>query len=433
MPAKGLLIAAPNSNSGKTLFTLALAAALRQNGLQIAPAKTGPDYIDSAFLTRAAKREAINLDPWAMSVSQLKGRALAHAANGDLLLIEGVMGLFDAAANGSGSSADLAVILELPVILVVDAARQSHSIAALVSGFVNWRKDVKIAAIILNNVGSFRHEKLLRGALDGLKIPVLGTIARNPDLKLPERHLGLVLPDEIENDRKFIARAAQIIARHCDLDRICALATPLAAMSTFERLAPLGQNIAIAKDAAFAFIYQHWLNDWRDMGANISFFSPLADETPPKNSDAVFLPGGYPELHGEQLAASTDFFAGLLAARDRGALIYGECGGFMVLGQALTDKKGTTHKMAALLPHQTRIDQPRRVLGYRHLRHNSPLPWPKNIRGHEFHYSTGSKHELAPLFAASDAMGNELAPMGAVAGRIMGSYAHVIDTGKERK
>jgi len=432
-PAKGLLIAAPGSGSGKTLFTLGLAAALRQKGQKVAPAKTGPDYIDTAFLAKAAGKEAINLDPWAMSKSQLRARAAEHATNGGLLLIEGVMGLFDAAADGFGSSADLAVILGLPVILVVDAGRQSHSIAALVSGFVNWRKDVKIAGIVLNNVGSDRHEMLLRLALESLAVPVLGAIARHIELKLPERHLGLVLPGEIEKASAFIARAAEMIASHCDLEQICALAAPVAAAASSQRLVPLGQNIAIAKDTAFAFLYQHWLNDWRDMGAGISFFSPLADQAPAETSDAVFLPGGYPELHGEQLAASTNFFAGLKAARDRGALIYGECGGFMVLGQSLRDKKGNTHKMAALLPHQTRIDRPRLVLGYRHLRHNSPLPWGKNLRGHEFHYSNGTADGMAPLFAASDALGNELAPMGVVSGRVMGSYVHVIDAGREIK
>ncbi|VAW19671.1 Cobyrinic acid a,c-diamide synthetase [hydrothermal vent metagenome] len=425
------MIGAPGSGSGKTMFTLGLAAALRQNGRRVAPAKAGPDYIDTAFLSLAAQREAINLDPWAMPVLQIKARAVAHAANADLLLVEGVMGLFDGAANGAGSSADLAAMLQVPAILVVDAAHQSHSIAALVSGFVNWRKDIMIAGIVLNNVGSKRHETLLRQALRKIDVPVLGAIGRNADLKLPGRHLGLVLPGEIENGREFINKAAQIVARDCDLDKICDLAAPITApiatSRPFKPLAPLGQNIAVARDTAFAFIYQHWLNDWRDMGASISFFSPLANQGPGKLADAVFLPGGYPELHGEQLASATNFFVGLRAALDRGALIYGECGGFMVLGQTLADKKGKTHKMAALLPHQTFIDRPRRVLGYRHLRHFSPLPWPKDLSGHEFHYSTGSRHELTPLFAASDALGNELEPMGAVLGRVMGSYAHVID------
>ncbi len=431
--AKGVLIAAPASGSGKTLITLGLARALSNVGKKIAPAKTGPDYIDSAFLSQAAGRTAINLDPWAMSETQIRARAAQHAANNDLLLIEGVMGLFDGAADGSGSSADLAAILGLPVILVVDAARQSHSIGALVSGFVNWRSDITIGGVVLNNVASNRHETLLRRALEGLNVPVLGAIGRNPKLKLPQRHLGLVLPGEIKNSEAFIKEAAKIVAHSCDVDKIVALATPVAAGTTVKRLTPLGQRIAVAKDAAFGFVYRHWLDDWQRMGATVSFFSPLADEAPAKNADAVFLPGGYPELHAEQLAGASNFFSGLVAARDRGALIYGECGGFMVLGQSLSDADGKIHQMAGLLPLETCINRPSLVLGYRRLSHASPLPFAENLTGHEFHYSTGSKHRLAPLFGAFDALGNELAPMGAVLGRVMGSYAHVIDAKKETK
>jgi len=296
--AQGLLIAAPSSGSGKTLFTLGLAAALGQRGQKVAPVKTGPDYIDKTFLTMAAGKEAINLDPWAMAKSQLRARATEHGQKADLLLIEGVMGLFDGAANGHGSSADLAAILQVPVILVVDAGHQSHSIAPLVSGFVNWHKEVKIAAIILNNVGSTRHETLLRGALDGLKIPLLGAIPRNPDLKLPERHLGLVLPQEIANGRDFIAKAAQIIASHCDLDKICDLATPVAAARSFERLAPLGQNIAIAKDAAFISTGSPtgWI--W---GLISVFFIPWPMKRRQKTRMRFFCPGAIPNCTANSL------------------------------------------------------------------------------------------------------------------------------------
>ena len=176
---------------------------------------------------------------------------------------------------------------------------------------------------------------------------------------------------------------------------------------------------------AFAFLYPHLLDDWHAAGAELSFFSPLANEPAKTNSDAVFLPGGYPELHGAALAAATTTWASLAAARDRGALLYGECGGYMVLGQTLTDKAGETFAMAGLLPVATDISRPKRTLGYRRLSHNGALPWPKNLLGHEFHYSSGNG--ATPLFAATDALGTPLPPMGAVVGRVMGSYAHVID------
>src|SRR6218665_3365221 len=190
---------------------------------------------------------------------------------------------------------------------------------------------------------------------------------------------------------------------------------------------PRGQHTAIARHAAFAFLYPHWLRDWHAAGATISFFSPLANEAPDPLANAVFLPGGYPELHGETLAAASNFHAGLLAARDRGALIYGECGGFMVLGQSLTDKAGITYRMTGLLPHETRIDRPKRVLGYRRLKHLSPLPFPAGLNGHEFHYSSARRTHGTPLFEATDALGEALPPMGLVERNVMGSYAHVID------
>lgn len=429
----GIIIGAPHSGSGKTTITLGLAAALRQTGKIIAPAKTGPDYIDTAFLSAAAAFKAINLDPWAMSKNSLSSRAASHSAKADLLLVEGVMGLFDGAASGSGSTADLAATLRLPIILVVDVARQSQSVGALVWGFANWRKDINIAGVILNNVGSYRHETLLRKALAEVNIPVLGALPRDNDLKQPQRHLGLLLPSEINSFDAFVGIAAKAITDNCDLNKIlelgkqAALAQEPVEVERPKGLAPLGQNIAIAKDAAFAFIYQHWLDEWRLMGANISFFSPLANEAVPKGANAVFLPGGYPELHAQQLANCSKFFMSLAMARDRSVLIYGECGGYMVLGKTLTDKHGISYKMSGLLPHITSIDKPRRVLGYRCLSHKSPLPWSKNLSGHEFHYSTGTGHDLPPLFSATDANGIKCQPMGAVLGRVMGSYAHVID------
>lgn len=192
-------------------------------------------------------------------------------------------------------------------------------------------------------------------------------------------------------------------------------------------LPPLGQHIAIARDDAFAFLYPHWLNDWREAGARLSFFSPLADEAPDSAADAVFLPGGYPELHAARLAAAGNFMRGLRASAERSALIYGECGGFMVLGASLTDKAGAAYPMSGLLPHETRIDRPKRVLGYRRLVHRSLLPFPQHLAGHEFHYSSARQTHGTPLFQATDALGEALPPMGLVHGRIMGSYAHVID------
>lgn len=426
--ANGLVIAAPRSGSGKTLVTLGLIAALRRRGLVVAPAKTGPDYIDAAILSHVAGVPAINLDPWAMSNTTSNNLTYCQAADlgADLVLVEGVMGLFDAAADGRGSTADLAAALDLPVILVVDATSQSHSVAALVHGFASFRKDLRVAGVILNRVSTTRHERLLRDALVPLGIPVLGALPRRDTLHLPARHLGLVLPAEVDAFATTIDGAAEVVEAYLDLNRLLALSEPLRpAEAPAAPLPPLGQHIAIARDDAFAFIYQHLIQGWHAAGATLSFLSPLADESANTNSDAVFLPGGYPELHALTLANATRFHASLATARDRGALIYGECGGYMVLGESLIDAAGVTHRMAGLLPIRTDISRPKRALGYRRLTHAGQLPWPRELMGHEFHYSSGSSG-ADPLFTATDAAGTRLPPMGAVAGRVMGSYAHVI-------
>lgn len=425
--AKGLVIAAPRSGSGKTLITLGLLAALRRRGHVVAPAKTGPDYIDPVLHGHAAGRASINLDPWAMPPTQVRALAAQQAVGADFLLVEGVMGLFDAAADGDGSTADLAQTLDLPVVLVVDADKQSQSVAPLVAGFARWRPGVSVAGVILNRVASARHERMLATALRATGIPLLGAIPRRPELVIPERHLGLVLPGEMAGFSAFLDQAAEAIGDFVDLEALTSLAAPLAEATALPAmLPPLGQRIAIARDAAFAFLYPHVLDGWRSAGAELSFFSPLANQAPASDADAVFLPGGYPELHGPALSAATDFHVGLRAARERNGLIYGECGGFMVLGEALVDKHGVSHAMSGLLPMTTRIDRPKRVLGYRRLLHDSPLPWPRGLNGHEFHYSSAKQTGLPPLFEALDAEGIRQLPMGAVLGRVMGSYAHVI-------
>jgi cobyrinic acid a,c-diamide synthase len=457
--ANGLVIAAPRSGSGKTTITLGLLAALARRGLVVAPAKTGPDYIDTAILARTAGHPAVNLDPWAMSPSRLRQLAADHTQAADLLLVEGVMGLFDGAASGRGSTADLAQTLDLSVILVVDAEKQSQSIAALVHGFATWRPGLRLAGVIVNRCASTRHEAMLRAALAQTAIPVLGVLPRRDSLALPERHLGLVLPGEVDSFAAVVSNAAVAIEDFLDLNLLLALSTPLSdTPSPLEgegprvgvpqppapplepgggwsgeggatsALPPLGQHIAIARDDAFAFLYPHWLSGWRQSGASVSFFSPLADEVPHPDADAILLPGGYPELHAGRLATCQAFIAALQVRAAAGTLVYGECGGFMVLGQSLTDRDGVTHAMAGLLPHETRIDRPRRVLGYRKLTHQSPLPWPATLRGHEFHYSSARRLPAGtPLFAATDALDEPLPPMGLVHGNVMGSYAHVID------
>ena len=420
----GCVIAAPHSGAGKTLITLGLLRALNCLGFAVDSAKVGPDYIDPAFHALAAGKPCINIDSWAM------GDELVHGLAASLerpFIIEGVMGLFDGADDGTGSTADIAALLNLPVILVVDSQAQSWSAAALLHGFKTFRKDVHLAGVIFNRVASDRHAAILTKAASQSDVPVLGCLPRDENLTMPSRHLGLVQAQEQTGIQPLIERAADCVSDHIDLTHFQSLFQPFKKFDgQTNPLPPLGQRIAIARDDAFSFAYHHMLDGWRRAGAEIVPFSPLANEAPDGSADAVFLPGGYPELHAGLLSENTQFMDGLHACSNH-ALIYGECGGFMVLGEQLIDAQGIAHKMAGLLPVETSFEKRKLQLGYRRLIHNSPLPWPQRLRGHEFHYSTLTKSlDGAPLFQASNAKAEPLAAMGLCQNRIMGSYAHVI-------
>ncbi|MEN0001091.1 MAG: cobyrinate a,c-diamide synthase, partial [Pseudomonadota bacterium] len=336
--------------------------------------------------------------------------------------------LFDGAADDTGSAADLAALLGLPILLVIDASRMGQSISALVAGFASHRADISIAGIILNRVGSERHRTMLERALAPLQIPILGVVPLQAALSLPSRHLGLVLADEHNALESFITQAAAVVTAHCDLQRIASLGFERPQGVPTDPLPPLGQHIAIARDDAFSFVYPHLLDGWRTQGASISFFSPLADEAPVSDADAIFLPGGYPELHAEKLSAAHHFRDRMQAAALADVLIYGECGGYMVLGDGLIDGNGRAHAMLGLLPVTTSFAKRTRHLGYRQLTSSALPGWTFNLRGHEFHYSSlEAMQKTEPLFHASDAAGTALGPVGQIVGRVMGSYMHVID------
>ena len=424
---RAIIIAAPSSGAGKTTVTLGLLRALRRRGIAVASAKVGPDYIDPAFHAAASGRPCRNLDPWAMRPETLLCLLDRAAEGAELLLIEGVMGLFDGAAEGGGSTADLAALLGLPVLLVQDVRGQTVSAAAVAKGFATYRDDVRIAAVLLNRVGSPRHADLIRPAFESLGLPVLGALARTDGIAVPSRHLGLVQAGEQADLAGFLERAADAIDAAVDLDRLMAAAQPIArGGGSSVAIPPPGHHIAVARDIAFAFAYPHVLDGWRAAGTEISFFSPLADEAPPASADAVYLPGGYPELHAGRLAAAASFRRGMQAAAARGACIYGECGGYMTLGAGLVDQDGTRHEMLGLLPIETSYAAPRRHLGYRRLTLSAetPLgPAGARYRGHEFHFASEIARRDVPHFCESDGQG----PAGAAVGRIFGSFLHLID------
>ncbi|MGI9509389.1 MAG: cobyrinate a,c-diamide synthase [Geminicoccaceae bacterium] len=437
MSAPGVIVAAPASGSGKTTVTLALLRALRGRGQKVGSFKVGPDYIDPVFHARASGLACPNLDSWAMRIETLSGLGDRVARDVDLVIGEGVMGLFDGALIGQGSTGDLASLFDMPVVLVVDAGRMGASAAALVEGFINHREDVDVAGVIFNRVASEIHADLIKRACnDHFSQPVIGCLPTDPRLELPSRHLGLVQADEKPTLESFLDEAAGIVAEHLDLEQFQRLARPFG-LGLYGPppcpLRPLGQRIAVAEDLAFAFAYPAVLEGWRKAGAEIFPYSPLNDEAPSDDTDAVYLPGGYPELHAGRLAANTNFLEGLRRAATRSAFVYGECGGFMVLGDSLIDKDGDCHAMAGLLPITTSFEKPKRHLGYRSLQllQPSPLgPAGTTFRGHEFHYSNVESVDLdsaQPLFSATDARGREKGEQGLLVGSVAGSFMHLID------
>ncbi len=431
--ANGLIIAAPSSGSGKTVLTLGLLRALRNRGVAVAAAKAGPDYIDPRFHTAACGRASVNLDPWAMRPATLHNLLNGAASGQSLLVVEGVMGLFDGADGGAGSTADLAAESGLPVVLVVDVRGQAQSAAALVRGFSRHREDVHIAGVIVNRTGGPRHLDLVAQAMSGIGIPLLGGVPRGSSLELPSRHLGLVQADEHPDLETFLDRAADAVGAAVDLDGLTALARPLRSRGSTSDppLVPLGQRIAVAADEAFAFSYPHVLDGWRRSGAEIRPFSPLADEAPAKDSDAVYLPGGYPELHAGRLSGNARFMAGLAAIAAEGRPVYGECGGYMVLGRGLVDAGGHRHRMAGLLPVETTFADRRLTLGYRetNLASDTALgPAGTVYRGHEFHFAKVLAEEAGPrLFTAKPVGAGGPFACGHVVGSVAGSFLHLID------
>ena len=429
--ASGIILAAPASGSGKTVLCAGLLAHFSRSGVAVRAFKAGPDYIDPGYHRMASGHDCVNLDPWGMRPETLARRVAALDADADLVIGEGAMGLFDGARDGTGSTADLAARLEIPVVLVVDARGQGASVAALAEGFRSHRPDVAVAGVILNRVAGAAHEQILRNALDARSITVFGSVPREEALSLPSRHLGLV--QACESEGPWLEHAAAAVARSVDTDALAALARPFQAgpAAPGAAIPPLGQRIAVARDTAFGFCYDALMEDWRATGAAVLPFSPLADEAPDVEADAVYLPGGYPELHAGRIAGARCFLDGLRGAAGRGASLFGECGGYMVLGRGLIDADGHRHAMAGLLPLETSFRERRLALGYRRARLATDSPLGKAgtaYCGHEFHYCrTVSEDTDRPLFATCDAAGAPLGHAGMTAGTVSGSFIHLID------
>ncbi len=434
MTARALIIGAPRSGSGKTSVTIGLLRAFARRGVKVRGVKTGPDYIDPGFHEAATRLPGLNLDSWAMSPDLLRHLARQQAEDADLILIESAMGLFDGIVgepNRSGAASDLARLFGLPILLVLDVSGQSQTAAVIAYGFAHYDPAVRIAACILNRAGSERHKKLSGEAIEAIGLPVVGTILRDPTLILPERHLGLVQANEHPEMDAHIERLADAMEASLDLDAIFAAATPFDIPDGLpeKALPPPGQRIALAQDAAFTFLYPHLLRGWREAGAELVPFSPLADEAPSLDCDICWLPGGYPELHAGKLAAADNFRTGITRFAETKP-VHGECGGYMVLGETLEDAEGVTHAMTGLLSHRTSFARRKMNLGYRQakLHADSPIGAAgETARGHEFHYaSVVSPGTDEPLATIADGTGKEIGSSGGRRGLVSGTFFHVI-------
>ncbi len=430
MIPNGLMISAPSSGTGKTTVMLGLLRALADTGLIVQPFKSGPDYIDPAFHQAAARRPSYNLDSWAMD-NELLNAISAQASGADITISEGSMGLYDCVAtkgaNGYGSSAETAMRMGWPVILVIDVSGQAQSAAATALGFIHYAPALPFAGVILNRVASPRHERLARRGMEKAGIDVLGVLPRRGDLVLPERHLGLIQAIEHQNLEQAIKNYAAFLNSHLDIEAIRIAAAGAHHITPGSLMSPPAQKIAVARDAAFSFTYPHLLKGWKTAGAEILPFSPLANDTIP-DADLVWLPGGYPELHAGVIASANRFLTSLQKhAIDKP--VHGECGGYMVLGEGLIDKEGTRHKMAGLLGLLTSYESRKLHLGYRKATLKaSALGFKKKteLRGHEFHYSTILNEPDQPLADVFDADGNIVIETGSVRGHVTGTFFHMI-------
>lgn len=408
--ARAVLVAAMSSGQGKTSVTSALARKLLRQGLRVRVFKCGPDFIDPMLLERASGAPVHTLDLWMVGVEECRRRLHDAAREADAILIEGVMGLYD----GSPSAADLAREFSVPVLAVIDASAMAQTAGAVARGLRDYGP-VQLAGVVANRIASEGHANMVASSLRD--IPLLGWLARQ-DLPLPERHLGLVLPGEVEGLDALLDKLADGL--HFNEDAWNAL--PMMAQSAPEWQEPGrlldGRVVAIARDAAFCFLYPANLDLLEKMGARLRYFSPLANEAVPIDADAVFLPGGYPELHCAELAQAAHWQSSIRATQARGVPILAECGGMMALADGLTDQAGQRWPMAGLLPGEVHM-QPRLAGLGAHAMPTEQGP----VRGHSFHYSRLETAALAQAHTVKTSNGAQGEAVYRI-GSLTASYFH---------
>jgi cobyrinic acid a,c-diamide synthase len=391
------LISAPSSNSGKTTLTLGLLRALKDRGYRVQPFKCGPDYIDTIHHTTAAGAPGINLDTFMSSEAHVKNIYQRYSDSADVSVTEGVMGLFDGADKMRGSSAEIAALLDIPVVLVINAQSMAYSAAPLIYGFKNFYPGIRVVGAIFNFVNTESHYRFLKDACEDAGVEALGYLPKNEDLHIPSRHLGLHISAETDYDH-IISRLAEIILKTVNLERLLEVTSVdqifenESVLVDQKRIKQANANarnlrITVARDEAFSFFYHQNIEALQTIG-EVRWFSPL-DDTQLPETDLLYLPGGYPELFARKLSENKPMLRSIHNYCANGGLTYAECGGLMYLGKAITTSKDESYSMAGVLGCETTLKHSKMTLGYRTL-HWDDL----EIRGHEFHYSVFKDQDM---------------------------------------
>jgi cobyrinic acid a,c-diamide synthase len=435
---RGLLVSGTASGVGKTTVALAIMAALRRRGLAVQPFKCGPDFLDTAHHTRVCGRTARNLDTWMLSVDANRGVLWTAARGADAIVAEGMMGLFDgkSGATESGSSAEIAKLLQLPVVLVVDAAKSARSVAAVVLGFEMFDAELRLAGVVLNRVASHGHFKILRDAIDAsCKTKVLGWLPIEPAITIPERHLGLygAAEQSAEDQEAAINAFAAVAEKHLNLDGLLELQCGLEMTEgeSVQTVAPPSDDvvrIGVPSDRAFSFYYEDNLDLLREQGAEIVRFSPLNDDSLPSGLDALYLGGGYPELHAEHLSGNREMLEEMRAFAASGKPVYAECGGMLYLSQGLS-VGGKSYAMAGVLPLSMQMTDKLVQFGYVTVEFTEDCLLGRKgtvVRGHSFHYSRiASQNEMGTSYHVQYSLSGKEEMEGFQLGNVLASYIHL--------
>ena len=435
MTSKGFVVAGPSSGAGKTTVTLGLMAAFKRRGLIVQPFKCGPDFIDPGHHQRMCERPSRNLDGWMLMPATNQAMFLRHAASADVSVVEGVMGLFDGASrsSGAGSTAEMATMLGLPIVFVVDASKMAASAAALVHGFATFDPSVRLAGVVFNKIGSASHYGLLKDALERAGDTVsLGYLPRDEQLRIPERYLGLVTADECVLSAQAVAHLADLIEQYVDLDRVLDVAGVVASQRESVASTPAAGpvRIGVARDRVFCFYYEDNFDALRAAGAELVEFSPLEDRELPTALEALYFGGGYPELWAEALTANVTMKSAVQRFIGSGRAVYAECGGLMYLAQSIQGRDGRTWPMIGALPLTVVMTERLQRFGYVEvtLTHDCVLGAAgTTARGHSFHCSriADVPTDIPQSYRLRYTLSGAEEPEGFSVGSVLASYIHL--------